>query len=559
MCEVLSLLPPSNIMPAFPLLSLCVDPDSVQDDTEPVQQWPLGSVTDCSIQMLAKRKQGPVLPTLVMTLTDKERKRRSSRAGSLISASRDSGPASLWFRAPPEDHHPGLHEWKNFIQSRKAVHGEEDSPLTPTSATFYPRSKDIPDYFSRPESNPTNRSLQHKSSTATYSTTANRPAAFDSNSPSLRSRRSDLSSPSSTIATQPPNYIHGQHYTTVLPTDLPSPVNTTSNFSADRVEGWIATKSRSSTLSSPTIPRDSLSPRALHASMISSSSPPGPRETLLDRAFQMRSISAAAQKTLGEEKLSSVARFDALMRDADVRRKQKAAIEREEQMAIRSAFEDDDSSDVDSDSDTDDTDSGAENMAPKGTQADPSLMSPSAHRALQYIASRPGPQRPAVSRNNLSFHASSASVILTREPAERPHTSHEKGRRDLSQRTQSAHYLPSFPSTEMTATKATFPGDASAGLRPSGGSKVQSNSSKRLSFTDFTKSLSSTSSLLLVQTNVSGNSSRRNSEIEPATVPRTSLRPSAPGPTPRERLRDESHKRCSWRGVCVGGGEGGFF
>jgi hypothetical protein len=542
---------------------MCADSDPVKDDAEPVQQWPLSCVTDCSIQMLAKRKQGPVLPTLVVTLNDKERKRRSSRAGSLISASRESGASSLWFRIPPDDHHPSLHDWAHFIQSKKAAVGEEDSPITPTSVTFSPRSKDAPDYFNRPESNPANRSLHHKSSTATYSTSANRPAAFSSNSPSLRSKRSDISSPSSTIATQTSNYhIPGQHYTTVLPTDLPSPVNTTGDFPMDNMEGWI-TKARSSTVSSPTHPRESMSPRAQHASMISSSSPPGPRETLLDRAFQMRSISAAAQRTPGEEKLSSVARFDALMREADEKRKQKEAIEREEQMAMRSAFEDDDSSDVESDSDTDDTDSDVDPMTTKGGHGDRSMMSDSTHRALQYIASRPGPSsRPAMSRNNLSFHASTATTAsLTREPPERPHTAHEKGRRDLSQRAQSAHYLPSFPSAELSGTAAGLTGDT-AGLRPSG-DKVQSNSNKRLSFTEFTKRLSSTSSLLLVQTNASGNSSRRNSEIEPTTVPRTSLRPAgATGPTPRERerLRDEAQKRCSWRGGGgIVGGEGGFF
>lgn len=516
--------------------------------------------------MLAKRKQGPVLPTLVVTLTDKERKRRSSRAGSLISASRDGGTSSLWFRTPPDDHHPSLHEWAQFIQSRKAAIGEEDSPITPTSATFSPRSKDAPDYFARTDSNPANRSLHHKSSVATHSTAAHRPTTFSSHSPSLRSKRSDLSSPSSTLATQTSNYqFPGQHYTTVLPTDLPSPVNTTGDFPMDRIESWITTKARSSTVSSPTHPREGLSPRTQHASMISSSSPPGPRETLLDRAFQMRSISAAAQRTPGEEKLSSVARFDALMRDADEKRKKKEAIERDEQMAIRSAFEDDDSSDADSDSDTDDTDSDAEHMASRGAPADQSLISPSAHRALQYIASRPGPSsRPTVSRNNLSFHAYSATTgSLTREPPERPHTAHEKGRRDMSQRAQSTHYLPSFPSAEVSDTTAAARRGDNASPRPSGGDKVQSNSSKRLSFTDFTKRLSSTSSLLLVQTNASGNSSRRNSEIEPTTVLRTSLRPPGSGPPPRdrERLRDEAQKRCSWRAGSVGlvGGEGGFF
>lgn len=438
---------------------------------------------------------------------------------------------------------------------------DEDSPITPTSAVnFSPRSKDASDYFARPGSGPADQSLHHKSSNATYSTAAReRPVTFSSHSPSLRSRRSDISSPSSTAATQTSNYpIPGQHYTTVLPTDLPSPVNTTGDFHGDRVEGWVATKARSSTLSSPIYPRESLAARAQHPGLVNSSSPPGPRETLLDRAFQMRYTSAAARKVPGEEKLSSVARFDALMREADEKRKQKEAVERAEQLAMRSAFEDDDSSEPDNSSETDDTDSDVGHMSSKGDHED--MIPHSAQRALQYIASRPGQSRPSINRNNLSFHAHSATTSLTREPPARPHTAHEKSRRDMTQRAQSTHYLPSLPSTELAAAAGKIPEDSS--FRPSG-DPVQSNSSnKRLSFTEFTKRLSSTSSLLLVQTNASGNSSQRNSEIEYSTAPRTSLRPPGSGPVPRDRdrLRDESEKRCSWRGgVGVAGGEGGFF
>lgn len=533
-----------------------------QDDSEPTQQWPMSSISDCSIQMLAKRKQGPVLPTLVVTMADKEKKRRSSRAGSLISAHKDSGVTALWFRLPTDDQQSKLHDWVRFIQSKKSTINEEDSPITPTStANFSPRSKEAYDYFPRPGSNRGNPSLHHKSSTATYSTVAReRPVTFSSHSPSLRSRRSDISSPSSTIATQTSNFhIPGQHYTTVLPTDLPSPVNTTGDFQTERIEGWIATKARSSTLSSPIHPRDSIRSHAQHPSLITSSSPPAPRETLLDRAFQMRNISAAARKASGEEQLSSVARFDALMREADTKRKQKEDTEREEQLAMRSAFEDDDSSAPDDSSDTDDSDSDIGHMSKDG-QAEPHLMSPSAHRALQYIASRPGPPRPSMSRNNLSFHAASTSTGLTREPPARPHTAHGKSRRDLAQRAQSTHYLPSLPSADLAAAVGKMPQDG--GLRPTGDQGQSNSSTKRLSFTEFTKRLSSTSSLLLVQTNASGNSSRRNSEIEPSTVPRSSLRHPGSGPSSRgkERLRDEPEKRCSWRGgVKVVGGEGGFF
>jgi hypothetical protein len=533
-----------------------------RDDVEPVQQWALSGVTDCSVQMLAKRKQGPVLPTLVVTMAEKEKKRRSSRAGSLIPAGRDSAVTVLWFRTPPDDHQSSsLQEWARFIQYKRSMMGDENSPITPTSAVnFSPRSKDASDYFPRPGSGPADQTLQHKSSTTTYSTAPReRPVTYSSHSPSLRSRRSDISSPSSTAATQTSNYpIPGQHYTTVLPTDLPSPINTTGDYHTDRVDGWVTTKARSSTLSSPIRPRESLVARTQHPGLVDSSSPPGPRETHLDRAFQMRYMSAAARKAPGEEKLSSVARFDALMREADEKRKQKEAAERAEQSAIRSAFEDDDSSEPDNSSDTDDTDSDVGHMSSKDDNGD--MIPHSAQRALHYIASRPGQTRPSINRNNLSFHAHSATTSLTREPPARPHTAHEKNRRDIAQRAQSTHYLPSLPSAELAAAAGKIPEDGA--IRTSGEPAPSNSSNKRLSFTEFTKRLSSTSSLLLVQTNASGNSSQRNSEIEYTTAPRTSLRPPGPGPAPRDRdrLRDEKEKRCSWRGgVSVAGGEGGFF
>lgn len=480
-------------------------------------------------------------------------------------ASKDCTSPALWFRMSPDDPSPSLQEWARFIMSKKgAMSPDESSPITPTSTNqhFSPRPRDPSDYFPRPGSgNNPNRSLHHKSSTATYSTGAReRPVTFSSESPSLRSKRSDVSSPSSNYPVQQFSYaIPGQQYTTVLPTDLPSPVNTTGDYQGEVTAGWTPIQGRESTVSSPQQVRESRSSHAQQPSVAQSSSPPGPRETILDRAFQMRYLQGVEEGVPGEEKISSVARFDALMREADEKRRQKQAAAQVEQMALRSAFEADDSSESEDEAQTDTgTDDG--DFSDQG-HFEPSLIPQSTQRALEYITHRPeatqSPMypRPNISRSPLSFHADSVSG-LTQAPPARPHTAHDKMRRDMSQRSQSTQYLPSSFSVDMDAG----PGKVSDETTP----RQSSSSTKRLSFTEFTKRLSSTSSLLLVQTNASGGSSQRSSEVDISSManPRTSLRPPAPGQPSRNRdqCHDEHEKRCSWRGsVGVVGSEGGFF
>src|SRR5690348_508115 len=93
--------------------------------------YPLSTVSDCQVQMVAHRKQGPVLPTLVISINDKERKRRSSRATGLV-ANKDSGGATLMFRTLPDDHHVSLQDWARFIIGKKTPM----SPESPASPSF---------------------------------------------------------------------------------------------------------------------------------------------------------------------------------------------------------------------------------------------------------------------------------------------------------------------------------------------------------------------------------------------------------------------------------------
>ncbi|KAL7769471.1 hypothetical protein ACKLNR_000855 [Fusarium oxysporum f. sp. zingiberi] len=566
----------SRSFPKLPIEESCILIYKHKDDTEPIQQWPVNSITDCQVQQINHRKQGPVLPTLVISVADKEKKRRSSRAAGLISSSKEASATTLWFRTPPDDHHVSLHEWARNILARKSPMSPE-SPMSPQfSNPFATMSRDASDYFSRPTSGNKSgrsdpRSLQHKSSintqstTTTTTTTRDRPLTFSSESLSLRSKRSDVSSPSSNnYPIQQMNFpIPGQHYTTVLPTDLPSPVNTTGDYQGEFIEGWTSAQGRSSTMSSPIRGRSSIGSQPPHPSIaaIESSSPPGPRETILDRAFQMRCIPGSEREVPGEEKLSSLARFDALMREADDKMKQRAEAERAQQLAMRSAFEASDSSSQDDESDSDDLDEDAYGGVPD--RRGPALIPSTTQRALQFIADRrdPAPLSPS-SRSSVS-----RTPMIPQSPPIRPHTAHAKTRPNPTQRTNSTpQMIANMARLELAAPPSKVSDDSS--LRSNGDKRLSTSSTatKRLSFTEFTKRLSSTSSLLFVQTNASGRSSRRSSEIDlqPSPLPCGTLNPQRIAVPTRDQDRDQNSgdvtTRCGWRNsVGVVSRDGTFF
>lgn len=468
-----------------------------------------------------------------------------------------------------------------------------DGPMSPNMTNpFSPKPRDASDYFPRPNSgNPNHgRGLQHKSSTATYSTAGaprERPLTFSSASPSLRSKRSDVSSPSSYNhpAHQLPFTIPGQHYTTVLPSDIPSPTTAApAEYQGEFIEGWTSAQGRSSTVSSPTRGRDSISSHAQQASVTESSSPPAPRETILDRAFQLKCIPGSDSDLPGEEKLSSLARFDALMKEADEKRRQREAAQRAEQAAMRSTFEADDSSDdedVIPESDTESDNSDRYTQDEQDGRSQPSLIPPTTKRALEFITSRhglseesnsqPPPRRP-MSRNPVSFHGGS-TTSLSQAPPSRPHTSHAKTR--PNQIATPGPSSPPMPSSaidvsglSLTTTAITNRTSEEGTVRPSMDKRKSSSSTKRLSFTEFTKRLSSTSSLLLVQTNASSGSSREGGEcpgfhqqqqqLSGSAVPRTSQGVRASMVlSPKDQDREEQDMKCGWRGSVIGT-EGGF-
>ncbi|KAK4204254.1 hypothetical protein QBC40DRAFT_104503 [Triangularia verruculosa] len=582
-----------------------------KEDQEPSQQYSINSITDCQVQMMAHRKQGPVLPTLVINIipdpaADKLRKRRSSRTAGFTS-NKDTGPTQLLFRAvdePPQQQFPRytLQDWARFVQQliQPNMPGRTPlSPVTPASPTFvnpFTRPRELSDTQRSDGGNAGPRPGFTRGHT-THSG-RDRPVTF-SDSPSLRSKRSDISSATSSIQTH--NLVF-QNYTTMLPTDLPSPATTIGEYQGEFIEGWTSAQGRSSALSSPVRERGSVGsgPTPLAPIMDAGTSPPGPRETILDRAFQMRRIPGSEREVPGEEKLTSLARFDALMRDMDDKRKQREAEDARqkaqtaaaasasvsalnEQSGLKSAWDlDESSSEYDDDDDDDDSDGPFDEADLDDDQLSPQPNS--AQRALDYISGRPDlrnrphpPPRTHSIRTPLSYNHE-ALMALSSNSGARPQTGYSgnRTRPGMSQRTHSqpqlATIMASSPSTAAAEDSlSTLAPGSPPPLQRNQTEKRQSNSSaKRLSFSEFTKRLSSTSSLLLVQTNTSNTSSRgSNSDAPEPSVPQSPpqhlhhLHPRAAPPpplAPQSPTSMSERDRCGWRGSVgvFGAGEGGF-
>ncbi|RYO84645.1 hypothetical protein DL766_005653 [Monosporascus sp. MC13-8B] len=341
-----------------------------------------------------------------------------------------------------------------------------------------------------------------------------------------------------------------QQYTSIMPDDLLSPTDTLGGYQDEFIEGWTSAQGRISTLSSPTrMVRGSMgSPRGPLPVGSDSSSPPLPRETILDRAFQLRCIPGSEREVPGEEKLSSLARFDALMREAEERRKAKERDQAAVKEPLRSTWEEDDSESANCDGvskESDDEDSDADGFD-YDLDDDGNTPVNSGHRALEYIAShRSSVQSPPfrhMSRNSVSYQESHS--MTSGASIARPHTAHSKLRPVMAPRTISQPQpiplsLDRLASTPMPLTEE--------GSVQRHGKRDSTSSIKRLSFNEFTKRLSSTSSLLLVQTNQS-TSSRGSSEVDGLANSRgTTFSP-------------EREDRCGWRGSVgvFGGNDGGF-
>ena len=502
-------------------------------------------------------------------LLERAQKRRSSRTGL---TSKDPWGGILLFRTVPEERH-NIYDWQITTKPFLTKGEPEDGPLSPTSPPFSGFTNPFAGRDTRSALSSTHRPEIHRgfsnSTQNSYPHTPvprERPSALISPSPSLRSRRSDLSSQASSQH-QPMGFTssHPQLQTPGLPADLPSPAST-SGYENQFIEGWAAAHSRSSALSSHTRGSNSIA-SAVAPIQIVTSTPPGPRETILDRAFQMRCI-PGSERLPDEEKISSIAKFEALMLEADERKQAKATAHqpsKETQDLDIGGSEESEESDIgESDRENDEYADGLEMP-----DEDVSIPAP-AQRALDYISGRRTPIPPT--NRPLSPPQSPPIPFLNPQAmsAFHGHLNHgglrprigtistpNKGSRPNSLALPSR----SISTTAIPTLTDSSTGSSNSNLKAETDTKVRRRSStsiKRLSFSDFAKRLSSTSSLLLVQTNASSNSgrdgSRRGSSEYGVEEERTGLR-GVTGPS----NGNDRDKRCGWRGsVGVFGTEGGF-
>jgi hypothetical protein len=499
--------------------------------------------------------------------SEKQRKRRSSRTAGLTS--KDPWANFLLFRTIPEERY-NIYDWQAAV---KANLTPDDSPLSPSSPSFHSftnpfGSRETKSQTSsvtdRPDFQRAGSSLNNVNSYPHAQRDRDRPSAMISPSPSLRSRRSDLSSQASSLH-PPMGFTHNQNYTTTLPSDLPSPAST-SGYDAQFIEGWTSAQGRSSALSSHTRASNSIASAVAPIAPVGST-PPGPRETILDRAFQMRYIPGGERaQDKDEEKISSIARFEALMREVDERKKHRA---NDEGVRNKSEWDLDEESGESDDDDLNDEDV---DEADGLEMSDPDIAIPTpAQRALNYISGRytplppsnrplsPAPRSPPIPFLNpqamSAFHSgpppSSAGGL-------RPRAGTTSSRNNTSRPNSLA--LPSRSVSAVTIPSLKDSKSPGSNLRASSSDKEKRSSStsiKRLSFQEFAKRLSSTSSLLLVQTNASSSSGRDGSRRTSSEYGIESEDRSGRSPVPGDR--DARDKRCSWRGsVGVFGGEGGF-
>lgn len=513
-----------------------------KEDTDPIIQHSITSIIDCQVQRIAHRKQGNGVPTLTMRVspdpaTDKLRKRRSSRTTGLI-ASKDSGPTTLSFVSPEEPQH-SLDDWARYVQT--AMQRQQSVPMSPTSPTSpvfvspFPSMKEGTDKPTAMASakGKLRSKLQSKSSGRTLPSTRDQSSVYTSESPSLRSRTSDLSSHASSMVPAAMTFVQ-QHYASLQHSELPSPASTVDEYPEQFVEGWTPAPGRSSALSSPIRARTSTgSSHGPSQPSLESSPRIAPRETILDRAFQLRCIPGSDREVAGEEKLTSLARFEALMCEAENRKKNRLEKERA-QAPLKSAWEPDERDEdklgrkVEEDEDEDSDNYAFEQQEGRGD------MDPTTFNALKFITSR----------HNSTY---SESGVSNTSGVLRPHTSHSRSR-PTAQRTSSQPYI----------SNATLHGISSASrqaeampMRRSHEKRHSTSEMRNMSFNDFAKRLSGTSSLLLVQSNASSGSNRGSGDYDAQHTPRGSMSPRGSTQTPEER--------CRWRGsIGVFGNEGGY-
>lgn len=550
--------------------------NDVQGERELIAHHNLAAFKSCEIRALMHRKGGHTLPTLMLefkpeSLSDKARKRRSSRTSGLTT--KDPWTNILLFRSVADDRY-NIHDWLAMLRPQLTPESPADSMIMPE-----PQFHQFSNPFASREISVRRSDIQSRATERNPNSyphaPRDRPSAIISPSPSLRSRRSDLSSQASSQHPMGFTNAHAQIYTATLPPDLPSPAST--SYETQFIEGWTSAQGRSSALSSHTRGSNSIASAAPPSINQFASTPPGPRETILDRAFQMKCIPGSERISEDDEdQLTSLARFEALMREVDEKKFDKNSPKSNGQSKDVSEWNLDDDSGDDSDSGEPgiDNESSDEVDGLEFSDDEDVRVPPQTQSSMEYTSGRrtpipgrrplsPAPSTPPMPYLNTqatsAFHGSrrtQSPLGLRPRTGTNPtptsnHFSDNHFQRFLPTRSQSSANVAGNASSKVIS-RPELPHRAetlSADTNLSRENRKSRDSVKRLSFQEFTQRLSSTSSLLLVQTNVSngGTSGRTSFEV-------------GGNPEQKQGERPEMKARtCSWRGsVGAFGGEGGF-
>ncbi len=325
-------------------------------------------------------------------------------------------------------------------------------------------------------------------------------------SPSLRSRRSDLSSQSSYL-TRPAGYSPSRP---IQKDELPSPTSILC-YEEQFISGWTNAQGRS-----PTLTTHSRAGSVSASSII-------PRETILDRAFNLKAIPGSEKQALEDSNMSSIARFEALMKEHEKRKALASNLKSASRKPSDSLIEERDS---ETHYEEDENDSGKyvhleQKRRPstfffeeKGNFEEPNELDAIPQRAqmaLEYISGRATPNsmrpRSISSRHHLPPRPPIPAAPVPQIPTMQ---GKEAGKKDRKSRPMSFSLGRSHArNTSAVHTKDTERPLQMAHLSPDvagggNGHKRSGSGANRLSFSEFTRRLSSTSSLLLVQNNASG-------------------------------------------------------
>lgn len=528
-----------------------------KNDLEILEQKPLANFQSCEVRNIAYRKQSSLVPTLVLelkpdVLLERQRRRRSSRAGALTSP-KDAWADVYLFRTMTEERF-SIFDWQLVLSARLTSPNNMDSPRSPESPDF---STFVDPFASRDAGPDTGRAV---GASRGY---RQQPHALISPAPSVHSMRSDMSSHDGSQSLSL-NLLPSPSQAYQMPGDTLSPAST--SYEAPFYQVRPAMHGRAATFSSHTRGRGSF------ASMVSPSAPttpidpPGPRQTILDRAFQMRCV-PGSEMLEGEasEKMTSMARFEALMREHDQRRQRHSTKQPHQKSQAESTL----ASVVNAIPALHDQDDQENTLLPDN-EVD---ISTPAQRALAYISGRQTPTRsrtPKPTTPPIPF-VTQNSMSSLREPCTTPV-------QGLSPRTHSSRHRKARPVSLIVTNRAMSDSTVSVLSHTCTSEKRMSNSSTRkvnLNFQEFTKNSTSTNSLLLAQADAASVSKKRQSkrhsveyrlskpaDDDDATFHRAGSTKSKSSRriTRGTLMAGEAEKRCGWRGssAMLASAEGGF-